>query len=119
MSTQTAALFDRSQILEQIGGDTELFHNVIEVFLIDSPDIRQRLTDAQAGGTPEQLRAVAHCAKSAVGNFCVPAAVDAAISLENACKNGETERFETLTRQLCSVLIEVENALRAELPGNV
>lgn len=108
-------IIDIPKILEQIGGDKELLREVFRVFLDDSPDIRSRLTAALARKDILQLREVAHCAKSAVGNFCTEKAVAAAIELEEACKNGETAHLEKLTESLGSALIEVEEALRNAL----
>lgn len=108
-------VFDRQWVLEQIGGDADLLHEIIDVFLVDCPDIRQQITAALHTGELKSLHAAAHCAKSAVGNFGAPAAVSAAIALEDAAKSGETGQLEALTNSLCNALIEVENALRLEL----
>lgn len=108
-------VFDRKWVLEQIGGDADLLHDIIEVFLVDCPDIRQQINAALHAGELKALHAAAHCAKSAVGNFGAPAAVKAAIELEEATKKGETAQLELLTNSLCQALIEVENTLRLEL----
>lgn len=108
-------VFDRQWVLEQIGGDAELLHDIIKVFLIDCPDIRQQLGAALRAGELNALHAAAHCAKSAVGNFGALTAVNAAIQLEEAAKKGETGQIDFLTHSLCQALIEVENTLRMEL----
>lgn len=114
MTATNSQLINLPQILEQIGGDRDLLREVIGVFLLDSPDIRSRL-QAALGTTPAALREVAHCAKSAVGNFCAAKAVAAAVALEEACKNGQTSGLDNLTASLTAALIEVEDALRAGL----
>jgi HPt (histidine-containing phosphotransfer) domain-containing protein len=107
--------FNRQLILEQIGGDETLLKAIIEVFLVDSPDLRQKLSVSFQSGAVAELGSVAHCAKSAVGNFFAQAAVDAALQLENACKTNDTAKLEHLTHQLCNALINVEDVLRTEL----
>ena len=108
-------VFDRQWVLEQIGGDADLLREIIEVFLVDCPDIRQQIAAAFQAGELKALHAAAHCAKSAVGNFGAPAAISAAIKLEEAAKNSDTAQIEILTNSLCQALIEVENTLRLEL----
>lgn len=117
MSSQekNQSVLDIPLILDQIGGDKDLLREVFQVFLGDSPDIRRRLAAAFSKNDITQLREVAHCAKSAVGNFCTEKAVAAAIELEEACKNGQTSNLEKLMTSLDSALIEVENALREAL----
>lgn len=108
-------VFDRKWVLEQIGGDADLLREIIEVFLVDCPEIRQQIEAALRAGELPALHAAAHCAKSAVGNFGAPAAVSAAIALEDAAKKGVTEQLEALTSRLCNALLEVEDSLRQEL----
>lgn len=106
---------DRQWVLEQIGGDEELLRAIAEVFLIDGPDLRQRLLDCLPSEDANALHAVAHCAKSAVGNFGAPAAVNAATQLEDAAKSGDTAALPELTRNLCAELLRVEEALRQQV----
>jgi len=115
METTASSTFDRQWVLEQIGGDENLLHAIIEVFLIDSPSIRQQLANALSAGNAHDLHAAAHCAKSAVGNFGAKAAVLAATHLEDAAKNGDTAGFDNLTEILCLALIKVEDDLRQEV----
>jgi len=115
METTASSTFDRQWVLEQIGGDEDLLRAIIEVFLVDSPAIRQQLTDAQHAADAHKLHAAAHCAKSAVGNFGAGAAVLAATRLEDAAKNGDTAAFDNLTETLCLALIKVEDDLRQEV----
>lgn len=114
LSLPDSTIFNRQWTLEQIGGDEELLREIAIVFLSDGPDIRQRLLAALRADDRVALHATAHCAKSAVGNFGATTAVQAAVQLEEAAKNGETADFAILTDTLCQALIEVEDALRQE-----
>ena len=111
---QSASTIDRQWVLAQIGGDETLLHDIAVVFLVDSPDLRRQLNQALADNNHKTLLGVAHCAKSAVGNFGVPRAVQAALTLEDAAKAGDTPSLAGLTAALCAALIEVEDALRPE-----
>jgi len=106
---------DIQTVLDQIGGDRTLLREVIRVFLTDGPDIRSRLQQALGQQNIQLLREAAHSAKGAVGNFCTEEAVKAAISLENACKDGDLERLQELTHALVTRITAVENALREAL----
>lgn len=106
---------DIQMVLDQIGGDRTLLREVIRVFLTDGPDIRNRLRQAFEQQDVQQLREAAHSAKGAVGNFCTEEAVRAAISLENACKNGDLEHLQEQTHALLIRITNVENALREAL----
>lgn len=109
-----APWFDRKGVLAQIGGDENLLREIAKVFLIDGPNLRQRLGQALTDNDLSALHATAHCAKSAVGNFGADAAVRAAMALEDATKTGEHTQLVALTDALCATLIEVEDALRPE-----
>lgn len=115
METNASRIFDRQWVLEQIGGDESLLHAIIEVFLVDSPAIRQQLTNALQDLDTHKLHAAAHCAKSAVGNFGAQAAVQAAARLEDAAKTGDTSGLDSLTETLCRALISAEDTLRQEI----
>lgn len=106
---------DRNWVLEQIGGDENLLREIAAVFLIDSPDLRRQLAACLARQDFIALHGVAHCSKSAVGNFGSPLAVAAAVELEEAAKSGDPARLSALTDKLCAELLRVEDALRREV----
>ncbi|NSL54082.1 Hpt domain-containing protein [Uliginosibacterium aquaticum] len=114
MST-TPPPINRHWVLEQIGDDEDLLREIAAVFMLDSPDLRQRLADCLSSGDAAALHATAHCAKSAVGNFGSPLAVAAAVALEEAAQTGDTAALPALTTQLCSALLSVEEALQREV----
>lgn len=115
-TTTFPAAYDRYWVLEQIGGDEGLLREIAAVFIADSSALRQRLLQELAQGTPDSLHAVAHCAKSAVSNFGVRPAIEAALALEAAAKAGESPaRLDALTAALCAQLQQVEGSLQAEL----
>lgn len=114
-STTSHSPINRLWVLEQIGGDEELLRAIAEVFMIDSPNLRQQLEASLASGDPAAVRSAAHCAKSAVGNFGAPQAVQAATALEEAAKSGDTATLPAFTEKLCTELLRVEEALRQDV----
>ncbi len=115
-TTAFPAGYNRQWVLEQIGGDEGLLREIAAVFIADSSALRQRLQHELAQGTPDSLHAVAHCAKSAVSNFGVRPAIEAALALEAAAKAGEPPALlGELTAALCTQLQQVEGSLQNEL----
>ncbi|PAS97791.1 MAG: hypothetical protein CGU28_03350 [Candidatus Dactylopiibacterium carminicum] len=108
-------VYDRHWVLEQIGRDEGLLRDIAAVFITDSQSLRASLLNELAAGDAQRLHAVAHCAKSAVSNFGVRAAVDAALALEAAAKADDHSNLGRLTEQVCTELQRVEQALQNEL----
>jgi HPt (histidine-containing phosphotransfer) domain-containing protein len=115
-TTAFPAGYDRQWVLEQIGGDEGLLREIAAVFIADSSALRQRLQHELQQGSHDSLHAAAHCAKSAVSNFGVRPAIEAALTLEAAAKKGEPHaRLNELTAALCTQLQQVEGSLQNEL----
>ncbi|MBK9394462.1 MAG: Hpt domain-containing protein [Uliginosibacterium sp.] len=107
--------FDKIWMLEQIGGDLDLLHEVAKIFLQDSTRLKNELTQALAAGNSKALHAAAHATKSAVGNFGALQAVDVATKLEKACKDGDQSSFARLQAMLVTEVDRLVDALQAEL----
>lgn len=113
MNAQTS--FDKTWMLEQIGGDLDLLHEVARVFLDDSARLKHDLAQALQTANGKALHAAAHATKSAVGNFGARSAVDAANALEKACKIEDQARYAVLYETLLTEVEHLVEALRAEL----
>ncbi|MGC3961778.1 MAG: PAS domain S-box protein [Rhodocyclaceae bacterium] len=110
--------FDREWMLQQIGGDVRLMHEVAGVFITDSERIERTLRQALAGTDFDTLYATAHTAKGAVGNFGARSTVTAAIALERAAKAHDAASLETLVTTLIERLDQLTQALRIETSGS-
>ncbi|MFA9438770.1 PAS domain S-box protein [Uliginosibacterium sp. sgz301328] len=110
--------FDREWMLQQIGGDVRLMHEVAGVFVTDSERIEKTLRKALAETDFDTLYATAHTAKGAVGNFGARSTVAAAIALERAAKAHEAESLETLVSALLERLSLLTQALRTEIANS-
>ena len=70
--------FDREEMLERLGGDTELLDDVLQVFLEECPRMLEEVRGAVNGGDPKLVRRAAHSMKGALLNIsAVPAAAEA------------------------------------------
>jgi len=115
MNMDTSSGFDKAWMLNQIGGDLDLLHEVARVFLDDSPRLQEQIKRALQTQDSTALYAAAHAMKSAVGNFGAKATVGAAQALERAAKNGEVAAYPELGTSLLQGVERLIQALVQEL----
>jgi two-component system, sensor histidine kinase and response regulator len=112
-----AGSFDPQQACERIGGDEELLHELVRVFVEEWPRWRQELTEAIAGGDLTRARRLGHTVKGALGHFALPAAESAALRLETLpaeCNLAEAEQaFGQLAAEIDRVLPQLEAVVRS------
>ncbi len=84
----TAALIDSRALLSRVDGDTELLHELIDLFLQDSPRQLSTLRAALACNDVRALQAAAHSIKGSASNFVAAAVVDAALQIESLARGG-------------------------------
>ena len=73
---------DRELALSRVGGDTELLHEIAQLFLEDYPRVVAQLRGAIKSGDSRNLERIAHGLKGSVSNFGARAAVEAARAIE-------------------------------------
>jgi len=82
--------FDREEMLERLGGDTELMDDVLQVFLEECPRMMQEVRGAVDQGDSKLVRRTAHSMKGALLNISAAPAAAEAKQLELL---GSEERF--------------------------
>jgi len=96
--------FDQKTALERTGGDPDLLHELVTVFLTELPGWMGALEGAVKGGDAAELQRVAHMVKGAVDSCGAPRAFDAALLLERMGRTrdlgGARDAFATLTREI-------------------
>lgn len=102
---------DRAAVLERLDGDEELLAEIIGLFQEDGPRLLTDIRAAVAEGDSARLTRAAHTLKGAVGNFCCPAAYDAALRLEQMGHAGGA----AAARPALARLEETLGRLQAEL----
>lgn len=108
------APFDRAAVLENLGGDEELFRQIADIFVASWAESQTRLRTALAKGDAEALRRGAHAIKGSVSNFLAEQAVQAVRDLEFAAKERRLERASELLDVAVAAVEEVVTALDAE-----
>ncbi len=87
--TQAPAIIDKTAVLERFEGDSELLHEIVELFLEECPRRLAEMRDALGRGDSDALQRAAHSIRGSVGNFNAQAAVQAASHLEMMSQAGE------------------------------
>jgi HPt (histidine-containing phosphotransfer) domain-containing protein len=108
-------VIDRAAVLENLGDDLELFHQIIAIFLEDTPSKIGALQQALAAQDAQQLHTLGHTLKGSIANFGAPRATDAARVLENAAKLGDLTQAAQQVQELVTATEELCAALRQEI----
>jgi len=105
--------FDREEMLERLGGDTELLDDVLQVFLEECPRMMDEVRGAIDEGNPKSVRRAAHSMRGALLNIsAAPAAAEAsrleALGSEERLGEGAPilERLQQEIERLEQVLAE-------------
>jgi HPt (histidine-containing phosphotransfer) domain-containing protein len=81
-------VFDLSKVMNVVGGDTELFEEVANLFLEDAADKIANLREGVVRGDASSVAKAAHTLKGSTGYFGAKRAFDAVHRLELIGKNG-------------------------------
>ncbi len=97
-------VIDRTEVMERVGGDTELLVELIDLFSSDCPRLMSEIHDAIERNDKQALEYVAHTLKGSVGNFSATNAFEAAFRLEKMGREGDTthaqEAYAVLEREI-------------------
>ena len=113
--TSLRDVFDLSKAMDLVGGDKELFKEIVCLFLDNLPD---NIAQIQAGITHNDAHAVeqaAHALKGSVSNFSAQVAFAAAYRLELMGKEGNLAEAKGAISELKRVFGELEVAMKEAL----
>jgi len=79
--------FDRVRLLERVGGDQDLMHDVARLFVADCPARLAAVESAVVNADPERLRLAAHALRGMAGTLSAACVVDAAGRLESLAQD--------------------------------
>jgi signal transduction histidine kinase/CheY-like chemotaxis protein len=108
--------FDKAVLLHRLGGDEELLHEMVQLFLEALPAQLQELRAALVGLDATKLATTAHSLKGAVGNFGATPAWELAQQLEMAGQKGDLAKAEEIYPALEKALQRFQEALVELLP---
>jgi PAS domain S-box-containing protein len=114
-SSVDVGLIDEQEVLKGLGGDRELFTDVLSLFLEDSKRLFQDIQSAVAGKNPAALARSAHALKGSIANLSSGAAHKYSAELEKMGKNGEISSAPEFVRKLKDALQKLQSAATAAL----
>ena len=97
-------VLDRDDLLNRVGGDTELLHELVELFVEDSPPLLHEMRRALGRGDFERFSRAAHALAGMARNFSAAACADAALK----CELSGADR---LPREAAESLIHLEREM--------
>jgi two-component system, sensor histidine kinase and response regulator len=112
-------LWGKAEALERLGGDEDLLRELCQIFLVESPNLLQKLREAIAGADPEAVMRAAHSLKGELGYLGAPGAAQAARELEDMGHEKNLSRaaelFILLERELTGLRLALEDPAGAVL----
>jgi CheY-like chemotaxis protein/HPt (histidine-containing phosphotransfer) domain-containing protein len=109
--------FDRADLLRRLDGDDELMHDVIDLYLQDSPRLVDDIGAAIAANDAKAVRATAHRLKGAAGNLAATKLAEIAYDLELMGERDALVDAPSRWRDLQAEAARVKAALEAERAG--
>jgi PAS domain S-box-containing protein len=108
-------LINRAQVLERVNNDRKLLNEVVDMFLIDSEKVLQRIESAVQAGDGEMIVEATHALKGSVQNFSAQRAIDAIVKLEDLSRKGDIDgvraayvRLQDEMKQLKPALVQLK-----------
>ena len=111
----TTALYDRRVMLDNIGDDEELFHQLGLVFLDSYGERLEEVRQALAQRDADKVYRAAHAIKGSVGVFAAESALHAALQLEQHARAGELEGLDAAGKDLIAQVEALAVVLRRDL----
>jgi CheY-like chemotaxis protein len=101
-------LIDEQKVLEGLGGDHELFEDVLRLFLQDSARLLREIQSAAVREDPAALGRFAHALKGSIANLSAGPAHMLAAELEKMGRNGFSDATPQLVRDLEEALRKLQ-----------
>ena len=111
-SAGPAQSIDLARALERMGGDQQLFADVVRVFLEDSPDRLAAIKTAVDQRNADAIRRSAHALKGAASNLAANDVFEAAKTLERLGAEARFDAAEAAWRRLSAAAAELLDTLR-------
>jgi signal transduction histidine kinase/DNA-binding response OmpR family regulator len=105
-------------ILEAVGGNVKLLQRVRDAFAAQSPRLLGSMRESIAQRDADALYRSAHTLKGAISNFGFGDALDAAVQIENAGKEGDFERARNAMTRLEDAVRDLQERMAVALNGS-
>jgi HPt (histidine-containing phosphotransfer) domain-containing protein len=108
---ESTPALNTSSALSRAGGDIELFRELTDLFLADTPGLLRQIESAAAATDWDRLERGAHRLKGAVGNFDAGPLGELACRLETAARSRESNSIESLCAEINREFTRLTRAL--------
>ena len=113
----SSPLFDKPSALERLGGDEQLFQELITYFCEDAETLVDNIRAAAKKEDWPAVRVAAHSLKGLAANFSAFPATEASRQLEDAAAAGDGSRIRTLIQPVTTEIEKLRVALKREAQG--
>ena len=109
-------VFDHSGSLKRMGGDQQLFQEMVGFLLEDAPRLMERFRAGVEANNLSQAQHAAHTLKGLISNFGASRAVAAAAQAEEFARRGDASPLQRIIPELDAAVQELEIALASHVP---
>jgi len=107
---------DFDKAMENLGGERELFEEVLQLFVQTIPQIQQDLETAIASKDASRLRLVAHGLKGSAANVCAESARQVAEQIEGMAKREDFTEVDKAFADLDTHLKRLQEYVKSSFP---
>ncbi len=107
----SGAVFDPQAALVRVGGDRELFQEIVGLFFAETPQVLSAIRESLARGDGKTLEHTAHSLKGTVSSFGAQAAREAAFRVEVLGRGGDLTHAEPACVELEREIARLARAL--------
>jgi len=108
-------IFDRSELLDRIGGDEEFMQELLAIFIDDAGRNIAKLQAMTDDSDPVEMQRLAHSLKGSSANVSANSMRDVATELEQAFKDGASEALPELIDKVASAFTRFRDRGRTSL----
>jgi signal transduction histidine kinase/CheY-like chemotaxis protein/NO-binding membrane sensor protein with MHYT domain len=112
-------VLDTTALLALVGGDEELMHEIVDLFLVEYPRLLGDIRRTAATGDARALQFSAHALKGSVGNMAAGRTLEAAMALETAARAGQLPAARGAIATLERELAHLHDALTRLTPETI
>jgi CheY-like chemotaxis protein/HPt (histidine-containing phosphotransfer) domain-containing protein len=107
--------YDRQVAIERVGGDEDLFCELVTIFLADSPKSLAKVHRAVSCGDAKAITQAAHAMKGSLGVFAADDALNAAKTVEALARSGDLQGVQEATASLSMEVQRLSSALERNI----
>ena len=107
-------LVDREAALKRLGGNEQLYRNLVRFFAEDSPGLLVDIRSGLRTGDREQVTRAAHSLKGLAANFGCEAAMKSAVRMQEIGTSGSLEEATSALESLTDAITKLNLALTAD-----